>query len=242
MNDIEFIVDGLKLKGNLFYPEKLKDKNPSILFVHGWTSEKKRSFQYAEALIKLGFIIMVFDMRGHGISEGDINIATPKEFLRDCIAAYDYFSSVKGVDKENISIVSSSFGGYLSSMLTSRREIKNLVLRVPADYANDTFEKPKMGNAGENPDIFKWRLSPKKYNETYALQALHDYVGQILIIESEKDTIVPHPIIQNYVDAVKDKNKLTHFVMKDAPHSIKPGPFKEEVARILVNWFKNKSL
>jgi len=242
MKDIEFMVDGLKLQGNLFYPEKLKDKNPSILFIHGWTSEKKRSFQYAEALIKLGFIIMVFDMRGHGISEGDINIATPKEFLSDCIAAYDYFSSVKGVDKENISIVSSSFGGYLSSMLTSKREIKNLVLRVPADYANDTFEKPKMGNAGENPDIFKWRLSPKKYNETYALQALHDYDEPILIIESEKDTIVPHPIIQNYVDAVKDKNKLTHIVMKDAPHSIKPGPFKEEVTKILVNWFKNKSL
>ena len=242
MQNIEFSVDGLKLKGDLFYPEKLKDKNPSILFVHGWTSEKKRSFQYAEALIKLGFIIMVFDMRGHGISEGDINIATPKEFLRDCIAAYDYFSSVKGVDKENISIVSSSFGGYLSSMLTTKREIKNLVLRVPADYANDTFEKPKMGNAGENPDIFKWRLSPKKYNETYALQALHDYDEPILIIESEKDTIVPHPIIQNYVDAVKDKNKLTHIVMKDAPHSIKPGPFKEEVTKILVNWFKNKSL
>jgi len=242
MQNIEFSVDGLKLKGDLFYPKKLKDKNPSILFVHGWTSEKKRSFQYAEALIKLGFIIMVFDMRGHGISEGDINIATPKEFLRDCIAAYDYFSSIKGVDKENISIVSSSFGGYLSSMLTSKREIKNLVLRVPADYANDTFEKPKMGNAGENPDIFKWRLSPKKYNETYALQALHDYDEPILIIESEKDTIVPHPIIQNYVDAVKDKNKLTHIVMKDAPHSIKPGPFKEEVTKILVNWFKNKSL
>jgi len=242
MKDIEFTVDGLKLKGNLFYPEKIMEKNPAILFVHGWTSEKKRSFQYAEALIKLGFIVMVFDMRGHGISEGNINIATPKEFLKDCIAAYDYFSSIKGVDKENISIISSSFGSYLSSMLTSKRKIKNLVLRVPADYSNDTFEKPKMGNAGENPNVFKWRLIPKKYNETFALQALHDYDGNIIIIESEKDTIVPHPIIQNYIDAVKDKSKLTHIVMKGAPHSIKPGPFKEEVTRILVRWFRNKFL
>ena len=110
MKDIKFTVDGLKLKGNLFYPEKIKDKNPAILFIHGWTSEKKRSFQYAEALIKLGFVVMVFDMRGHGISEGNINIATPKEFLKDCIVAYDYFSSIKGVDKENISIISSSEG------------------------------------------------------------------------------------------------------------------------------------
>ena len=75
---------------------------------------------------------------------------------------------------------------------------------------------------------------------TFALQALHDYEGNVLIIESEKDTIVPHPIIQNFIDAVKDKSKLTHIVMKDAPHSIKPGPFKEEVTRILVDWFKSK--
>jgi len=238
MKNIEFSVDGLILKGDLFYPEKIKDKNPSILFIHGWTSEKTRSYQYAGVLIKLGFIVMLFDMRGHGISEGNINIATPKEFLRDCVAAYDYFSNVKGVDKDNVNIVSSSFGGYLSAMLISERKVKNLVLRVPADYANDTFEKPKMGNAGENPDVFKWRLIPKKYNETFALQGLHDFEGNILIIESEKDTIVPHQIIQNYIEAVKDKNKLTHTVMKGAPHSTKPGPFKDMVTKILVDWFK----
>lgn len=241
MKDIEFTVDGLKLKGNIFYPQNTKAKNPAILFIHGWTSEKKRSFQYAEALTKLGYIIMLFDMRGHGISEGNINIATPKEFLRDCVAAYDYCSSINGVDKDNISVVSSSFGGYLSSMLASKRKIKNLALRVPADYANDTFEKPKMGNAGENPDVFKWRLIPKKHNETFALQALHDFDSNILIIESEKDAIVPHQILQNYIDAVKDKNKLTHTVMKDAPHSIKEGPFRDEVTKILVDWFRNKT-
>lgn len=240
MTDIEFSVDGLKLKGNLFYPETLKSKNPAILFVHGWTSEKRRSFQYAEALIKLGYIVMVFDMRGHGISEGDINIHTPKEFLGDCVAAYDYCSSLDGVDKENISIVSSSFGGYLSSILTEKRKVKNLVLRVPADYANNTFEQSKMGNAGENPEVFKWRMIPKKYNETFALQALHNYNGDVLIIESEKDEIVPHPMIQNFVNAVEDRSKLTHVVMKGAPHSTKPGPFKEEATRILVNWFTGK--
>lgn len=241
MKDIEFIVDGLKLKANLFYPEVIIDKNPGILFIHGWTSEKKRNFQYAEALIKLGFIVMVFDMRGHGISEGDINIHTPKEFLKDCVSAYDYFSEVEGVDKENINIVGSSFGSCLGSILTSKRKIKNIALRVPADYANETFEESKMGNAGENPEVFKWRLIPKKYHETFALESLHEFIGDILIIESEKDTVVPHPIIQNYINAVKYKSKLTHVVIKGAPHSIKPGPFKDEITKILVEWFKNKS-
>lgn len=240
MKEIEFIVDGLKLKGNLFYPEKPKDKNPAILFTHGWTSEKQRSFQYAEALTKLGFIIMLFDMRGHGVSEGNINIHTPKEFLSDCIAAYDYLLSLENVDKENISLVGSSFGGYLSVILTSKRKVKNLVLRVPADYQNETFKKPKMGNVGENLKVFKWRLIPMQPHKTFALEALHNFSGQILIIESEKDDIVPHQIIQNYINAVQNKSKSTHIVMNGAPHSIREGPFRDKVTRILVDWFKNK--
>ena len=177
-------------------------------------------------------------MRGHGESEGNINTTTTKEFLDDVIAAYDYLVKVEGVDTENISVVGSSYGGYLSSILTSKRKVKNLALRVPADYANETFNISKMGNAGENPEVFKWRLIPKKSNETFALQALHEFDGNMLIIESEKDDIVPHQIIQNYLDAIKDRNKLVHIVMKNAPHSIKEGPFKDEVDRILADWFK----
>jgi esterase/lipase len=59
-----------------------------------------------------------------------------------------------------------------------------------------------------------------------------------LIIESEKDDSVPHQTILNYVNAVKDKSKLTHILMKGAPHSIKEGKFRDEVERILVDWFK----
>ena len=183
---------------------------------------------------------MVFDMGGHGISEGDINTRTPKEFLKDCIAAYDYFSTVNGIDKHNINIVGSSFGCYLGTILTSKRNVKNIVLRVPADYADDTFEKPKMGNAGENDKVFTWRLLQKKYNEVYAYKTLHEFTGEILIIESEKDAVVPHQSIQNYINAVKDKSKLTHIVVKGAPHSIKPGPFKDEITKIIVKWFGNK--
>ena len=240
MKSKKFMVDGLTLHGDLFYPKIIKERNPAILFIHGWTSEKKRSYQYAEALVKLGFIVMVFDMRGHGTSDGDIQKYTPKEFLKDCIAAYDYFSSLPGVDKGRISLVGSSFGGYLGLLLSSNRKIQNLAMRVPADYSDNTFDQPKWGNAGENPDVFKWRLIPKTYSEVSAYRALHKFKGNILIIESEKDTVVPHQSIQNYTNAVSDKRKLNHVVIKGAPHSMKDGKFKDKVTKILVNWFNNK--
>jgi len=32
IKDIEFSVDGLKLKGNLFYPDKINEKNPTSFY------------------------------------------------------------------------------------------------------------------------------------------------------------------------------------------------------------------
>jgi hypothetical protein len=56
-------------------------------------------------------------------------------------------------------------------------------------------------------------------------------------MESEKYDRVPHQTIMNYVNAVNNRNKLTHVFMKGAPHSIKEGKFRNEIERILIKWF-----
>lgn len=228
----------LKLNGTFFYPSHKKAKNPAILFVHGWTSERKRSFQYAEALSKLGYICLLFDMRGHGTSEGDINAFTTKDFLDDVLVAYDHLSSTQDVHTKNITAIGSSFGGYLVALLSGKRKIKNLVLRAPADYPNEAFDKQKADFSGDSVELMEFRNKPRRPEESYALEALHKFEGNVLIIESEKDDIVPHQTIMNYADAVKNRNKLTHVVMKGAPHSIKEGKFRDEVEKILAKWFR----
>jgi len=238
MKNIEFTSDGRKLKGTIIYPESLKEKNPTILFVHGWTSEKGRSYQYAEELAKLGYISFLFNMRGHGDSDGDINSFTIKEFLDDVLTAYDYLLKIEGVDRENISAVGSSFGGFLVALLSEKRPIKNLVMRVPADYPNEDFVKLKTESSHGDETIMLWRKKIKMASDTFALNALSKFGGRILIIEAELDDAVPHETVANYVSAVSDKNRVKHVLMKNAPHSIKEGPFKEELVRILSGWFK----
>ncbi|HUQ84997.1 MAG TPA: alpha/beta fold hydrolase [Candidatus Limnocylindrales bacterium] len=241
MQKLSFKVDGYNLAGTIFYPDKPKEKNSAIFFVHGWTGNMKNSFQYAEALSKLGFVCMLFDMRGHGESEGDIKKFTIKEFSNDVLAAYDHLVGVDLVDSENISVIGSSFGGYLISILSTKKKIRNLVLRAPADYPNEDFHKSKyLFSGSENPEIVAWRKLVKKPADTFALQAINNYRGDVLVIESEKDIIVPHESTQNYIDAIKDKNKLTHVVINDAPHSIKEGIFRNKVTNILIDWFRNK--
>ena len=59
--------------------------------------------------------------------------------MDDVLAAYDYLSSIDGVDSKNVSAVGSSFGGYLATILSAKRKVRNLALRVPADYPNEAF-------------------------------------------------------------------------------------------------------
>lgn len=240
MQKVSFTVDNQKLNGTLFYPENPKEQNPAILFIHGFTGSQDTSFQYANALTRWGFICMTFDLRGHGASEGDINSLTREDFLKDVVSAYNFLIHQMGVDPEEISVVGSSFGAYLSLLLSSMKEIKNVVLRVPANYPNVEFDKPQINQGNNNPLVKEWRNEPKKVDEAFSLEAINNFVGKILIVEAEKDDIIPHQTIENYINAVKDKTKLTHIVVKGAPHSIKEGRFRDEVTKILADWFGDK--
>lgn len=224
-----------------FIPLKLGRKIRRFCFMHGWTSNKERSFQYAEALVKLGYICFLFDMRGHGKSDGNIKEFTIRDFFDDVLGAYDYLKSMEGVDENNISAVGSSFGGYLVALLSDKRLLKDISLRVPADYADEEFDLLKYKSTGfNNQEIMKWRNIRRPADATMALRAVHEFKGYIQIIESEKDTVVPHAIIQNYLDAVKDKDKLNYAVIKDAPHSAKEQKHKDEIEKLLVDCFGNR--
>jgi esterase/lipase len=240
MHGFSLVNDGLSLDGDTFYPIEKTGKSPAILFVHGWTSERKRSFQYAEALAELGYLCLLFDMRGHGTSEGNRDASTSREFLSDAIAAYDYLANVKETDAYRISAIGSSFGGYLLPILSRKRNVVNLALRAPADYPNENFDEPKSHPDKKGFGIMEWR-NEQRSSGTYALDALREFKGNVLLIESEKDDRVPHQTIMNYANAVEDRSKLNHVVMEEAPHSIKDGPFKDQVTKILTSWFRDRT-
>jgi len=239
MEDFSIVNDNLKLNGTIISPSTKHGSQPAILFVHGWTAERTRSFQYANALAELGYICLLFDMRGHGTSEGSRDSYTSREFLSDVVAAYDHLTTIAGVDTSNISAIGSSFGGFLLPLLARERSVRNLVMRAPADYPKDQFDTAwgLPDPAGFN--IVEWRKELRDTSTSYALEALQHFNGNVLLIESEKDERIPHQTILNYMSVLCDPNKVTHVLIKDAPHSIKEGKFRDEVTRILVEWFRH---
>jgi uncharacterized protein len=239
MDSVEFLSGNQIINGNVFYPKKLKEKNPAVLFIHGWTSGQDRNFPYAEKICELGYVCMTFDLRGHGISEGKLETLTTEDFLNDVISAYDYLVEFKNIDKENIIVVGSSFGSYLGAILTSKRKISNLVLRVPAYIPDEGFDLPQI-NFAKKPEIVEWQSKVLLPDALLPLRSIRNFKGNILIVESENDTLIPHQTILNYINAVINKTKLTYILMKGANHSISRDPIKvKEYCVILRKWFKD---
>jgi len=54
---------------------------PAILVLHGWTSSKKRYIDRVAPLVELGYICLLFDMRGHGESDGELKNFSRKDHL-----------------------------------------------------------------------------------------------------------------------------------------------------------------
>lgn len=226
-----------KLPGIFFYPTVQKRKYSAILFINGGGNKKKTNYSYAKALSRYGFLCFLFDMRSY---DENRNVLRNKDFLDDALKAYDVLYSADKVDIDNMSIFGTSFGGYLAALLSSKRKIKQMVLRVPADYPDMFFEKSIALSSGRNPIVKQWRKKVKKYTESKALEAVHNFNRDILIIESELDEKIPHQTIENYINSIDDKKKLTYFLMKGALHNSKENTFKKEVEKILGEWFKRR--
>ena len=236
---------GRTLEGNLFpAPNNAQSKKPAALLIHGWTSAQDRMFGTAEMLsTRSAITCLTIDLSGHGKSEGKIGELSRKDFLDDVVSAYDFLATQSGIDTSNIGIIGSSFGGYLAALLTAQRNLAWVVMRVPADYPDEGFENPKIPTSEDDQSsIHQWRTTERTWNTTNALRAIHGFQGKLLLVESEKDDIVPHQTIQNYANAMVEKSDLWYEIMQNAPHSLTKHPeFKAQFDELIFEWEKQKS-
>ncbi|KAK0357872.1 hypothetical protein LTR94_037682, partial [Friedmanniomyces endolithicus] len=75
--------------------------------------------------------------------DADRNEVTRQNSLDDVVAAYDYLAAHPLIDAQAIGVIGTSYGGYLSALLTAERPIRWMALRVPALYPDEHWDTPK---------------------------------------------------------------------------------------------------
>lgn len=233
-NRVEIESAGHRLSGTLVTPATAL---PGALFVHGWGGDQHQYLARARAVAALGAVCLTFDLRGHAATRDHRETVSRADNLRDVLAAYDLLVRQPGVDREAIAVVGSSYGAYLAAILTSERPVRWLGLRAPALYMDAGWTRPKV-ELHDGGELHSYRRRAIDPHTNRALRACLEFRGDVLIVESEHDDIVPHPTVANYLEACKGARSLTYRVLEGADHALSDLASQYAYTALLVEWFE----
>ena len=128
-----------------------------------------------------------------------------------------------------------SCGDYLGAILTTLRPVRWLALRAPALYKDSDWTTPKsMLRTAQKLEVY--RTSKVAAASNRALAACAAFNGDVLLVESAEDTIIPHPVIESYREACHNARSLTYRVIEKADHALSDPRAREAYSALLVNW------
>lgn len=234
---IDIPVDGVHIAGTLVAPSTVV---PGVLLVHGWDGSQQQDIARAHELAALGCICLTFDLRGHVRHQAERDKVTREDNLRDLLAAYDVLVAHPAVEPQAIAVVGSSYGGYLASILTAMRPVRWLGLRVPALYEDADWNAPK--NSLDRRRLDEYRRSRVHPRENRALAACAQFRGDVLLVESEHDVLVPHQTIENYLKAFMHAQSVTYRVIAGADHGLADAQWRQNYTSLLVRWMEEMVL
>jgi hypothetical protein len=105
---------------------------------------------------------------------------------------------------------------------------------VPALYKDEDWARPK-------EDLKKYELAAYRRgfvspDENRALGACAMFEGDVLLVESEHDDIIPHPVFANYRAAFKNVRSLTYRLIQGADHGLSDPSCQQAYTSLLVTW------
>ena len=246
---VYFESDGLKLKGQLFIPDKTPC--PVLCLCHGMprkgpSNPNDRGYAgLAERFIDAGFLTVTFNFRGSGESEGNFDI---RGWTRDLKVVLDHIYKMKRVDQGNIALLGFSAGAAVSiyvaaqdkrvssiiacacpdtSRLAKNRELAQTVI---ADYRS-------MGVIKDDnfpPSLQEWMHG---FAEIYSDKWIDKLSPRpILIIHGDQDDVVsPDSAFNLYKRAGEPKEIL---IVKGAGHRLR---ISEQAMDHALDWLKSRT-
>jgi len=129
--------DDLSIKG-WFIPIISEIKSPGILLVHGVGTNRSDVLDVAKFLHDDGYAVLLFDLRGHGLSDGDKTTFGLNE-IYDISASFQFLSQQKNVDESRLGVYAISMGA--SSAILADNEMSfvnkfNKALVLDSPYAS----------------------------------------------------------------------------------------------------------
>jgi uncharacterized protein len=111
---VSFYSEGTRLAGDLFLPDGLgsSEKRSGIVLCHGYTGVRNLYLpDTAKALTDAGYVVLTFDYKGWGDSDGPKSRLSPYGRVTDSQAALTFLGAQPMVDPQRLGIYGTSYGG-----------------------------------------------------------------------------------------------------------------------------------
>jgi fermentation-respiration switch protein FrsA (DUF1100 family) len=132
--DVEFTSAGLTLRGWLYRPDGVAGDRPAVVMSHGFSAVKEQGLDgFAQRFATAGMIVLVFDHRHLGASDGDERgRIVYQEQHDDTRAALGWLGQQRGVEVDRIGLWGSSYSGAHAIFLGAfDPRVKVVVAQVP---------------------------------------------------------------------------------------------------------------
>lgn len=111
---VSFYSEGVRLSGDLFLPDDLRhgEKRAGIVLCHGYTGVRNLYLpDIARILNDAGYVVLTFDYKGWGDSDGPKSRLSPYGRVLDSQAALTFLGTQTMVDDDRLGIYGTSYGG-----------------------------------------------------------------------------------------------------------------------------------
>ncbi|MGD0353796.1 MAG: alpha/beta fold hydrolase [Dehalococcoidia bacterium] len=239
-------VDNLNLPGEVYFPETIDKPIPALCLCHGIPSGQPASSDdsgypgLAEKFCSAGFIALIFNFRGAGQAQGNLDMLG---WTRDLMAAIDYLSSLEEVDKSRLCLLGSSAGAAVSVYVAANEpRISSLVtLACPAEFsfladkqsARATIDHFRsigvIRDVDFPPSVDKWldgfkTVSPLRWIDKISPRPL-------LLIHGDKDDLVPVEHAHKLFEKAGEPKKL--LIIPGAGHRLR---LEEKAVNTALDW------
>jgi len=188
---ISFTSDGLALKGFLHQPEGA-GKRPGLVLCHGFGGSCRGAGhpEIAKALEQAGYMVLRFDFRGCGQSEGQRGDVIVDEEIADLRHAIDFLQTQPSVDASRIGVIGASLGGSVAI------EVAASDARARVCVANGSVGNGERRYRAQYPDDAAWQAFLKRLDEAKRAKAMLNRFEIVYIPESDRAGLPPGAIME----------------------------------------------
>jgi uncharacterized protein len=251
---VVFKNDGMQIVGMLHSPDTVTDgKPPAVVFFHGCTTTKTESHwlfvKLARALAERGIMVLRFDFRYSGDSEGDFENMTVSGEISDALKSVEYLISECGADESRIGILGMSMGGAIGAITAGRLtdRIKACVLLNPVGKLfEDLNAIASSNNLNTTTFPIEWnsRLFGREFFEDMVninpLEEIENATCPILIINGSEDKSVSPVRSKEYYDIACKKDRNAELMVIDgADHVFNTVKWERDIIQKVSGWYEN---